>query len=36
MLEKKYHCNLSNIDMNTFNTVYSNLSKVKCAVAESN
>ena len=36
MLEKKYHCNLSNIDMNTFNTVYANLSKVKCAVAESN
>lgn len=36
MLEKKYHCNLSNIDMNTFNTVYSNLNKVKCAVAESN
>ena len=36
MLEKKYHCNISNIDMNTFNTVYANLSKVKCAVAESN
>lgn len=29
MLEKKYNCNLSNIDMITFNTVYSNLNKVQ-------
>lgn len=29
MLEKKYKCNLSNIDMNTFNVVYSNLSKAQ-------
>lgn len=36
MLDKKYHCNLFNIDMNTFNTVYTNLNKVKYAMAESN
>ncbi len=29
MLEKKYNCNLSNIDMSTFNTVYSNLNKAQ-------
>lgn len=29
MLEKKYNCNLSNIDMITFNTVYTNLSKAQ-------
>jgi len=29
MLEKKYNCNLSNIDMSTFNIVYSNLNKAQ-------